>query len=194
MKKIAVSFLIGLSIFGLTACGGSSDSTPPPATDNIPANFLKYETTDFSILYPKDWEVLGKESFPSNVPPSTIVVFRNNIKSDVFTANLNIAQAPLSATTTSEDFAISTINTAKYNLVEFNEISKEEVAVGGQKTYLETFQGRKSITESVINFKQLYIARNGYGITVTAAYLPNEDTNTVTKLSDMIKSFTLKNP
>jgi hypothetical protein len=191
MKKIISSLLIGVSLFAFTSCGGS---TPVPTpVDPATVNFTKYTTTDFSISYPKDWEVLTKDKFPSNVPATTVIVFRNNLKSDIFTANLNISQAAVKAQTTSEDFAIATINTSKYNLIEFKELSRQEVVIGKEKTLLVNFQGRKTITESMVNFQQTYAVRNGFGLIVTAAYLPTEDQNVVTKLGDMIKSFTLTN-
>ncbi len=192
MKKIITSLLIGISIFALAGCSGKDDTQTTDTT--IPTNLAKFETTDFSILYPQEWEVLNQEKFPTNVPPSTIVVIRNNIKSEIFTANLNVSQSPLKETTTSKDFATATINAAQNNLINFKEISREKVAVAGDETFIATFQGRKSATESLIEFKTLCLARNGFGIIITAAYLPNEDQIVVTKLSDMLKSFTLKNP
>ncbi len=192
MKKFITSLLIGISIFSFAGCSGKTEVAK---TDNtLPANLAKFETTDFSVLYPKDWEVLGSENFPSNVPASTIVVIRNNIKSEIFTANLNVSQSPLKETTTSNDFSISTLNAAQNNLINFKELSRSKVAVAGDETFIATFQGRKSATESLVNFKTLCLSRNGFGIIITAAYLPNEDQIIVTKLEDMIKSFTLKNP
>jgi len=193
MKKFVTSLLIGITVFSFAGCSGKE--TPATTVDpTIPTNLVKYESTDFSLLYPKDWEVLGSEKFPSNVPSSTIVVIRNNIKSEIFTANLNVSQSPLKETTTSNDFALSTMNAAQNNLINFKEISRDKVAVAGDETFIATFQGRKTATESLIEFKTLCLSRNSFGIIVTAAYLPNEDQIVVTKLSDMLKSFTLKNP
>lgn len=192
MKKIITPLLIGISLLSLTACGGQD--APAIVDTAVQANLAKYENTDFSILYPKDWEVLSPEQFPSNVPASTVIVIRNNLKNEIFTANLNVSQSPLKETTTSNDFAVATLNAAQYNLVNFKEISRDKVAVAGDETFIATFQGRKTATESLVAFKELCLARNGFGIIVTVAYLPGEDQIVVTKLSDMLKSFTLKNP
>lgn len=193
MKKIIAMTVIAL--FGLTACFGDTSENEEKDT-SLPPMYKKYEKPDLSIIYPRDWEVLSQSDFTSNVPSSTVVVFRNNIKNDIFTSNLNISQAQISVGTTSEDFAIQTINTQKYNLVGYTEIKREDYVFGdkltGEKTFIVTFQGRKTVTENLIEFKQLCIARNGYGIIVTAAYLPNEEQSVVIMLDEMIRSLALK--
>lgn len=159
--------------------------------------YSEHKGSDFSVIYPNDWEILGPSDFTSNVPSSTVVVFRNNLKNDIFTANLNISQAEIPAGTSTEDFALQTLNTEKYNLVGFVETKREDHSIKTgpetkEKTFISTFQGRKTITESLVEFKQLCIARNGYGIIVTAAYLPNEEQSVVMMLDEMLRSFALK--
>ncbi|MFA4891009.1 MAG: hypothetical protein WC604_01480 [Candidatus Gracilibacteria bacterium] len=196
ISKIASILLISLfSLVGFTACFGGSTDEETPVDTTSPA-YSKYDHSDFSVIHPKDWEILSTSDFPSNVPASTVVAFRNNLKNDIFTANLNISQANITAGTTSEDFALQTLNTEKYNLVSFNELSREAYTLGdeltGEKSFIVTFQGRKTITESLVEFKQLCIARNGYGIIITAASLPNEEQSVVMMLDEMLRSFTLK--
>jgi hypothetical protein len=195
MKKLIALVLILTSALSLTGCF-EDDSAAVIQDPSQSPNYTKFETTDFSILYPNDWEVLQKDSFTSNVPASTIVIFRNNIKSDLFTANLNISQTTLTQkeSLTSEDFTTQTLNTEKFNLVNFQEIKREDFTIGQEKTSIVTFQGRKSVTDTLLNFEQICIARNGFGMIITAAYLPNEDQSVVLKLDEMIRSFTLKNP
>ena len=190
MKKTIITIAI-LSSLLLVGCSDKENASPPPETNS---NLSKFENNDFTITYPKNWEVLNPENFPSNVPKSTIVVIRNNIKNELFTANLNISKASVKETTTSLDFATSTLNSAQYNLINFKEISRDKVAINGEETFIARFQGRKTATENLIEFKTLCLVKNGVGILITAGYLPSEDQIVVTKLSDMIKSFTLKNP
>ena len=198
MKKFLAQILIIASLFTLTACFGSDEEPTDEqnGSSDLAPSYSQYENPDFTINHPKEWEILSPDSFTSNVPDTTVVVFRNNLKSDIFTANLSISQAPLSAGTTSEDFALQTFNTQKYNLVGFEELARENYTLGnkdtGIKAFITTFQGRKTITESLVQFEQLCIARNGYGIIITAAYLPNEDQNVVFKLDEMVRSFALK--
>jgi hypothetical protein len=193
MKKLIAISLI--TLFSLTGCFG--DPADEEETDNTNQMYSTYKSSDISIIYPNDWEVLNSEDFTSNVPASTVVVFRNNLKNDIFTANLNISQAEIPLGTNNEDFALQTLNTQKYNLVGFTEILRENynIKTGDEteeSTILSTFQGRKTITESLVEFKQTYIARNGFGIIVTAAYLPNEEQSVVMMLDEMLRSFALK--
>ena len=200
MKKILtmISVALMLSIFtGCLGIGEDDATTDGTQTEGkTQQSYKDFENKDFSIIYPENWEVLNEDSFTSNVPATTVVVFRNNIKSDIFTANLNVSQATIAEDTTSEDFALQTLNTEKYNLIGFTELKRENYTLGeGEntiKTFLITFQGRKTVTETLVEFKQICIARNGFGIIVTAAYLPNEDQNVVYQLDQMVKAFTLK--
>ncbi|MBT3864794.1 hypothetical protein HOF67_02065 [Candidatus Peregrinibacteria bacterium] len=195
-KHTKLLAIILISIVSLTGCFGGDDETPTEDPTAGNSDYSTYETTDFTLLAAKDWEVLTKDNFTSNVPPSTAVVIRNNIKSSIFTANLNVSQAQLTKDTTSKDFALQTLNTEKYNLVGFQELVREElnmpIGETSLSTFLTTFRGRKTVTEPILEFKQLYIAQNGYGIIVTAAYLTNEDESVVNKLDPMIRSFQLK--
>ncbi|MBT3705220.1 hypothetical protein HOG17_05590 [Candidatus Peregrinibacteria bacterium] len=193
MKKLIAISLI--TLFSLTGCFGTP--ADEEETDNTNQMYSTYKSSDISIIYPNDWEVLNSSDFTSNVPASTVVVFRNNLKNDIFTANLNISQAEIPLGTNNEDFALQTLNTQKYNLVGFTELLRENYNIKTgeeteESTVLSTFQGRKTITESLVEFKQTYIARNGFGIIVTAAYLPNEEQSVVMMLDEMLRSFALK--
>ncbi|MBT4366613.1 hypothetical protein HOD15_04290 [Candidatus Peregrinibacteria bacterium] len=193
MKKLIAISLI--TLFSLTGCFGTP--ADEEETDNTNQMYSTYKSSDISIIYPNDWEVLNSSDFTSNVPASTVVVFRNNLKNDIFTANLNISQAEIPLGTNNEDFALQTLNTQKYNLVGFTELLRENYNIKTgeeteESTVLSTFQGRKTITESLVEFKQTYIARNGFGIIVTAAYLPNEEQSVVMMLDKMLRSFALK--
>ncbi len=193
MKKLIAISLI--TLFSLTGCFGTP--VDEEQTDNTNQMYSTYQSSDISIIYPNDWEVMNSSDFTSNVPASTVVVFRNNLKNDIFTANLNISQAEIPLGTTNEDFALQTLNTQKYNLVGFTEILRENYNIKTgteteESTIISTFQGRKTITESLVEFKQTYIARNGFGIIITAAYLPNEEQSVVMMLDEMLRSFALK--
>ena len=195
MKKTIVA-MIASSIF-LAGCLGIGGENSGDETNqdqgSITQNFSLYQASDFSITHPSDWEILEKKDFPSNVPTSTIVIFRSNIKNDIFTPNLNISQTTISNNLTSTDFGLQTLTTEKYNLVGFREISREEYSIGSEenqvKAFITTFQGQKTITENTIEFKQLCIARNQYGIIITGAYLPAEGEELSDKMDKIIKSF-----
>ena len=192
MKKL----LLLLSIpFVLSGCFGSTGSTTGTGIASNP-NYITYETATFVIAYPKDWEVIDSKSFTSNVPPETIVDFRNNIKNEIFTANSNISQVPLPPEVISADFGKSTLLKSKESLVSFQELSKEEFVIKYKDqditTFISGFEGKKSPSDPIIKFKQLYIAYQGTGYVITSAYLPTEDEGVVKMTDEMLHSFSLK--
>lgn len=188
-----------LTILGLTssllfsACGGDSKDPEQIKKEAEAAGKIIYENEEFSIQLPKDWEVIEKNSYPSNVPAEIIVAFRSNIKNEIFTANLNIAKKELQEKEmTVRDFAKGSLAVTKNSLMNFNLIAEDEGEIGDIKTYILEFEGKKTSSEAIIHFKQLYIANNGLIYTLTTSYLPTEDESVVNALQEMLDSFSLK--
>jgi len=195
MKKL---LLILSTTLLLSGCFGSdsaiSDLTSSNGASN--PNFKIYETAGFSIEMPNDWEIIDSKTFTSNVPAETIIGFRNNLRNEVFTANVNISQTKIPEETLSIDFGKSTLLKAKESLVGFKELSKEDISLQISDTEITTFisgfEGKKSPADPIVNFKQLYISYKGAGYTVTGAYLPIEDESVVKMIDAMLHSFSLK--
>ncbi len=189
-----IQYKIGLLIATfllMTGCFGSDGN----GTDIDTTGKVSYETANFSILVPQDWEILEKNSFPSNVPSNTEVAFRNNIKSEVFTANVNIALGGVNEGVNSFDFGKSSLSNAKSSLLSYEEIGSRDHLVpagdGNIETLVFEFQGKKSAAEPIVKFQQLYAVMGGNSYTVTAAYLPNEDESVVKMMEEMLNSFSL---
>ncbi len=195
MKNILSKILLlSLTTLALTSCFGGDDTSNTDGT--IEAGKIVYETSEFAILAPQDWEILEKSTFPSTVPSNTEVGFRNNIKSEIFTANVNINTTAFADTISSKDFAKSTMSEAKSSLLSFQEVESldHQVAIGDKvvNTVINEFQGKKSAIDPIIRFLQLYVTDNGIAYTVTGAYLPNEDESVVKMIEEMLDSFSLK--
>jgi len=186
-KLLTITFV---SLF-LTGCFGNGTSETETAQNKI-----VYQTDAYSIQIPYDWNIIEREDFTSTVPTDTAVVFKNNIRDELFTANLNIAVKNINDNISSLDLARSTQSYLKENIINFREISDEvyEVAIGDRsiETSLYTFQGKYAAVNPQVVFKQLYVAVQGAGYTLTAAYLPDEDETVVNFLDEMLKSFALK--
>ncbi len=193
-RKLAAIGIISSILF--TGCGGSSSSTSTSAP--LKEGNLIYENSSYSIQIPKAWEVIDKTSFTSTVPPETMIGFRNNIKSDIFTANINVAQKQLRQTDSAsvKDFAKSSMEISRNNLIGYQLLNEKEGKMNygkeGLSTYYTEFEGKKSASEQIIHFKQVYIVSGATSYTVTASYLPNEDESVVTALGEMLDSFSLK--
>lgn len=185
MKKFYKIILGIFLIVSLSGCFGSDSEN----TENTNTSGTKpYETSYFSIQIPADWELLEKSDFTSNVPEETVVGFRNNIKNDLFTANINISISEVNKELTSLDLANSSKSNAKTSLIGFHEIKTSEITNG----VLMEFEGKKNVTDPIIRFKQIYTVSDGKGYILTAAYLPNEDAGVLSYIEDMMNSFTLK--
>lgn len=194
LKKLAISGIISALLF--TGCsGGSSSSTTTPT---LKEGNTVYENNTFSLQLPKSWEVIDKTSFTSTVPTETVIGFRNNIKSDIFTANVNVAQKQLqqSDSPSVKDFAKSSLEILRNNLIGYQLFNEKEGKMtygkDGLATYYTELEGKKSASEQIIHFKQVYVINQGIAYTVTAAYLPNEDESVVTTVGEMLDSFSLK--
>ncbi|MBI5754520.1 hypothetical protein HZA40_05260 [Candidatus Peregrinibacteria bacterium] len=196
MKSKHLAAIIGISFtLIITACGGGSSSSNDTGATIQPGK-TTYNTDTFSVQIPKDWETLEKNSFTSNVPPETIVVFRNNIKNDIFTANVNIAQKALSQKITVKDFAKSNLEILKNNLIGYQLLNEKEDKINFGKDSLPTYktevEGKKSASERIMHFRQVYVINNNIMYTVTATYLPNEDESVGNALGEILDSFVLK--
>ncbi len=191
-KKIMI---LGLMSVLLTGCFGSSDGGGGD-TLTLEAGEKLYSQSNFSIIIPQDWDVIESKDFTSNVPSGTVVDFRNNIKNEIFTANVHISIETLDEKTTSSDFAKSSKSKISTSLLSFTEIGNENVEFPYGETALEAivleFSGKKSADEPVIQFKQLYVVNKGIGYIVTAGFLPEEDQTVVKYIDRMLNSFSLK--
>lgn len=176
----------------ITSCSNNDVST----TDiNIPGQ-ISYQTSNFSINVPQDWEIVERESFTSNVPIETLVGFRSNIKSEIFTANVNISESPLPPEISSKDFAKSSIASAQNRLSSYQQININdyELVYGEENipTQIIEFSGKQSPIEPIVQFKQLFVTHNGIGYTITGAFLPSENESIVKQIDEMLDSFSLK--
>lgn len=185
-KKI-FSLLISTTLL-LSACGGSdtTDTTTAAAGEKL------YESNDFSLIYPQDWDVLEPDSYPSTVPSQTVVAFRNNIQNEIFTANLSVNIKDLDEEVSSDDFTKSTLSKIKKSLLSYSELPSETIKIGDVETKIIEFEGKKSPSEEIIHFKSLSIIKNRTAYTVICAYLPTEDESIVISMDKMLNSFSLK--
>ena len=84
----------------------------------------------------------------------------------------------------------------KNSLVDFTEINKDTAKASSPDGEIEAYsvemEGKKSVNEPVVHFKQLHIVNGDKAYTITAAYLKEEDESVINMLDEMVSSFTLK--
>ena len=194
-KKIILIFSAILVPLLLTGCFGGEDEEGESTSSSI-AGSKTYETSSFAIDMPQDWEIVESSQFTSNVPKETVVVFRNNIKSDIFTANLVISRTSFDNEVSSEDYTKSSLENIKNSLLDFVDKSNEEHMVTyGSETLsgqISEYEGRKSATEPLLYFKQLFVVSGETGYMITIGHTPSEDESVVKYLDAMLESFSLK--
>src|SRR3990167_6959635 len=152
IQKILALVLPALLLLG--GCG-SDDSQSETGTEQ--AGKVKYESTNFALFIPQEWEIIEKENLTSDISQEVTVAFRNNIKSEIFTTNMVITETAVEPTSNVEDFAKSTTVNIKKSLLNLGEIASTSSNIAYGETNLPTstieFEGKKSPGETNIHFK-----------------------------------------
>lgn len=187
MKKIIIGILTPLL---LTGCLGGDDTN----VEEISGSSL-FEHSNFSILVPSDWETITSSDFTSNIPRETIVVFKNNIKSEIFTANVNVSATAIPEDIQVEDFELSSKAKAKTTLISFEELSSNPINISSGENFIEgkrlAFTGKKEASDPIIYFDQIFVIKGRTGYVVTSSSRLNEDETVVKFLDSMLNSFSL---
>lgn len=196
MKKTIQIGLISIFMLTFSGCLGFGEDTTN--TDVTPANTesTTYQNSEFSMMIPKDWEIIESKDFSDRVASNTLIVFRNNIKNDVFTANINIVTNERLNDKSSAEHAKDIINSEKATLLDYKELSRETVSLqnGGNTDSSEfiVFEGRNSAGEDLIRYAQTCLVKGDKVYIVTGSYRPTEDEKITQLIQDGVKHFELK--
>lgn len=194
-RPITFTLLTIFSAFALSGCFNFFEEEP--TDDGLqPGNSSSYETDQFSISIPSDWEVIESNDFTSEVPPETVVVFRNNVKNETFTANVNIVERGLQEPVSATEYANLVNNRQKSGLVDYRELSKETINIplgdSQIETYLTVFEARKATNENMIRYYQTYGVRENAAFIVTGAVSTQETETTSQTVENIVRSFRLQ--
>lgn len=191
-KQIIVGMALASLLLVGTGCGlfgGDEQEEKPRSAD---ANSYQHES--FSISPPKDWETVT--TFTKEYPKGIVVAFRNNVKDDNFTANINMLQKTVPEGFTSIDFALQELKNHEKNLLNYKENSREntKITVGGQSvdTLLLYFQGKQNAEDDVIKFLQIFGVKGTVGFVATGALPENSDEDSVKKIEEALRTFVVK--
>lgn len=187
---------IGLSLIGMVLISGCSSGDPTISTNTSNQKYTTYETPYIQVSYPQDWELIESKDFPQQTPETTIVIFKSNIKNELFWTNVNVAHSTLPSEMNSIDYGKQVIANQKALLQNYNEISRDtiEVPIGGQNQQVTfvTFEGKRSATDPAIRFAQLYAVKGTQAYIATAAMLPTEENIVQVNAYDIVKSLKIK--
>lgn len=187
-----------ISIFMLSGCFnlGNNNSTAKVTTDER-TKVIDNQNYDFTITIPREWDVIEKKDFTKDVTPETVVVFRNNVKNEDWTASVVVSQANFQTPRDSLEAAKYVRNREKTSLYEYKEVREPElrkIKIGNQQvdTYVSYFQGKKSPDNSLVQFIQTYASRGNNAYIVTGSISTAENENNRKVVEDIVKSFALK--
>ncbi len=190
MKKFLILAFLSLL---LTACGSSSDSTDAAIDEK---GFQPFETSEFSIKFPKNWDSLTPKDFVSSVPQGTLAAFRNTIKNDTFVANFSITKVTISDETDSLDYAKGLLQKQSSTLADFEDAGNKEVEVKIKgkivTTLLTHFLGKKTADSDTVEFLQLAAVNGKEAYIVTAAFREDEESSVKKALETSLQSLVIK--
>jgi len=179
-------------MLSLGGCFNFGDNGTTIAPDE---GYTIYKTDDFNISVPEKWEVIGQNEFTSDVPNVTVVVFRNNVKNETFTANVNIVSKKIQDPVNSLEYAKMVINRESSGLVGYNELSKESITITTGETDTETllnrFEAKKTVNDNTVRYIQTYGVKGDTGFIVTGAVSPRESESVLQTVEKIVKSFRL---
>lgn len=194
-KKLALGLML-LTPFVLAGCfnlGGGTTTTPKVTTDE---RFRTLDDPAFKIVIPREWDVIEKKDFTSEVPQETLLVLRNNVKNEDFTANANVVRRDLQTTKETLEYAKEVINREKTGLYNYKELQRNtvKILIGDKSvdTYSISFEGAKDPASPVLRFFQTYAVKDKFAYIVTGAVSTKENDNNIKTVQDIVKSFSLK--
>jgi len=192
MTKLFKYILLVAMVLAFSGCfsfGGDEDA------QTTEEGFTTYKTANFSVDVPSAWDVLNQDEFTSDVPDVTVVVFRNNVKNETFTANVNIVAKQIQEAVSSDEYAKLVVNRQSSGLVDYSEISKDsaKVMIGGSEadTLLTKFEARKDVDDNLVRYIQTYGVKGNTAFIVTGAISPQESESVVQLVEKVVKSFAL---
>lgn len=201
MKKL-IAFLLIFTALIVSGCFGGDDKTEETAeNDKEPPNVPivesknRYDTADFSIGIPENWEVM--KSFPQDYPEGLQVAIRNNVKAgQEFIANITVTRHDLNIPMTSLEYAHQQIFDHQNTLLNFQELAKEVISLSindqTEEALLSVFEGKQKPEESTIKFYQTYGVKDQVAFIATCAIERAEEKEVVAKCEHSVRSLVVK--
>ncbi len=192
MKKLLIFLTVISFVVIIPGCFGGADEKKEEKPQEAETN--SYQGEQFSLSPPKDWDTIT--TFTKEYPVGTVIAFRNNIKDEMFTANINIFTKSILHDFTPIDLALEELKNHETNLINYKEISREntKITISGKAldTLLIYFEGKQSHEEEIVRFMQIFAAKDGVGYIVTFAAKQDESEEIVKEGEKTIRSFVVK--
>lgn len=190
MTKIKLVSGLILLLLVLSGCGGlTSEPTVPTDTPiELPAQqFEAYETGDYRIFYPIGWKL--QREFTSDIASTTDVSFTSNVKELFYTPTIIVSRTDLGKQISSADFGVQMIQANEQQLLNYNQIVRQEIIVGGEPATLVIYEAKENPEDELIEFTQAYFVKNNLGFVVTGSRDIAGDDILAERIFDTVSSF-----
>ncbi|MBP9717835.1 hypothetical protein KBD59_00885 [Candidatus Gracilibacteria bacterium] len=186
-----LSALVGLSLI-LSGCLGIGEGD----TTTDAGGFHSFATDEFRLDIPNSWEEVRPVQFTSDVPPNTLMAFRNNIKHPRYTATVTVIKNQLPKEVSTLDYSKALLQRLKQDLTGSKELGAEQVAIKissiDTETLLMTLEGSDKPDAELKRYIHKAGVKNGVAYVVVGSYLPEESQEFVGQINRMVQSFEVR--
>jgi len=194
--NIAIITILAVSPLLLGGCLNFGGGKQTPSTIAEDQTNRVYETPEFAVKFPRVWDLIEKKDFTADVPQETVVVFRNNVKNEDFTANINVVRNVLQNQKETLEYAKEVIQRQMTGLYEYKELKRDstKITINGQQvdTYFLIFEAKKDLADQPARFIQTFGVKGNNGYIIMGAVSTKEDAGVQKTVEDIVKSFTVK--
>lgn len=189
MTKL-ISGLLAALLF-LSGCFGNSAQP-----EVIPPNYKVYDHELYSFQYYLDWEILGTNDL-ADYPQGTLLALRNNVKEkNKFITNFTISKNTVPANTDAIAYGLQVKSQHSSTLINYNLEGEEKISTrqAGQDVpslYI-IFTGKLRPQGDTLRFFQKFVTKGTDGYILTIAAPLTEETLTLEKAKNSMKTFNLK--
>ncbi|PIQ77476.1 hypothetical protein COV82_04305 [Candidatus Peregrinibacteria bacterium CG11_big_fil_rev_8_21_14_0_20_46_8] len=176
----------------LTGCFGGDDDS----INGAPTGMHTYATNEFRIAIPNAWEILEAHQFTSDIPPNTLIAFRNNVRNENFTANVAIIRNPLAEEISTSDYARLLVEKLKTELIGYRELQIEnrtiQVGENQHNTLFIYVEGRDHAASDLKQFIQISGVKEKNAYIAIGSFLADEAETTADLVGSMIRPFEMR--
>ena len=182
------------AVFAFSGCVNLGGTAQPKTTTDERSKQI--DNQEFTLRIPREWDVIEAKDITSDVPSETVLVVRNNVKNEDFTANVNIVRKNLQTTKDTLEYAKEVINRQQSGLINYKEGKRDlvKVTIGGKQfdTYLVHFESKKDEASQLVEFVQTSAVKGNQAYIITGSYSTKENGSNVSTVEEIVKSFALK--
>lgn len=192
MKKLILFFIVGIVV--LSGC--RSGDTDPDATEEsspTPAQEVRIEKPEFTIMLPTAWREIAAAEFPEVILNKNPVAVFRKIQADAGEfPNIVITSQTIPPQITPLEFSRSIRENESATLPDFQQVELKQAEISGQATEIFQFSARSTAENRILNFSQTFLTDKGTGYVFTAATGQQASEQTKAEIYSIFTSVSIK--